>query len=152
MILLRREWLGVALALLFVLVAQFAIVGTWIVPRDLPAGWALFAWIITGLVWLVAQWLTWRRARVVTSPVLSKELMQLRAQAESAIERNEYSEARGILLAAATLNDEDAETHALWARMYQALGQPQPARRAWKRVLSLNSSDSLRGEARQALR
>jgi hypothetical protein len=100
MILLRREWLGFVAAILFSLLAALAIVGRWVVPRDVPPLLvAVSGWAAVG-VWGLTQWLVHRRARWLASPALARELAVMRAQAAEALAEGDHMEAHRVLLVA----------------------------------------------------
>jgi len=151
LIVLRREWLGLALAILFGLLTQIVIFGTLIVPEDIPhwvtllsAGGALGTWVL-------AQWLAVRRLRFVVSPEVKGELRALCARARRALAEEDWAEAHTSLLVASDLNDEDLELAMLWAQLMTATGRIADARRWWRRVLRLDRGHVHRETALGAL-
>jgi hypothetical protein len=140
MILLRREWLGFVAAILFSLLAALAIVGRWVVPRDVPPLLvAVSGWAAVG-VWGLTQWLVHRRARWLASPALARELAVMRAQAAEALAEGDHMEAHRVLLVARSVDDEDVELAVLWAELMTAMGRQRAARRGWQRVRRLDRS------------
>ena len=117
LIVLRREWLGLSISVLFSLFAQIVIFGWLIVPLDIPK-WAVTA-SVAGLaaVWGLSQYLVFARIRQVSSPELARELHILRTRAREMMDRGEYAEARQVLLLARSVDDEDAESAVLWAKL-----------------------------------
>ena len=151
LITLRREWLGLTLALLFSLLAQVALLGAWVVPAAIP-GWVTTASFSAAvLVWLAAQWRLWVRIRSATGPELERQLSVLRQRAADAQARNEHAEAIEILQVAMTLNDEDLAANIQWAQIMTLVGRFRPARAAWRRVLRLDRNSQHRREAIEAL-
>lgn len=151
LILVRREWLGLALATLFAAAGQIAILGAWVIPLEVP-GWLTAGAAGAGLlIWAHAQWLLHRRIRLSASPVLAEELVGLRRRAADALARADFADAQRILLVAMSINDEDADVAELWARLKSAQGEREAARRGWRRVLVLSSVAAQRRAARDAL-
>ncbi len=138
LIILRREWLGFTLAILFGVVTQIVILGLWVVPQDIPR-WIWFtAVLVTIGVWLFAQWRLLIRVRDENSPDFAKELEELRSLAELALQKEDFDEARRVLLVALKINDEDLAVQVLWARLMRLTRPGKSARVAWKRVKYLD--------------
>lgn len=151
LIVLRRQWLGLALSVLFGLLAQIVIFGLLIVPEDVPR-WAVFVSAFAALgTWALAQWLAISRVRFVASPGLEGELRALCGRAREALVGEDWTEARRTLLVASDLNDEDLELAVLWAELMTATGQVSEARRWWHRVLRLDRARVHRQTALGAL-
>jgi hypothetical protein len=151
LILLRREWLGFALAMLFCLCAQIALWGLLIVPASIP-GWittAAFAGV--GLVWIAAQYSLLVRRRRAFGKGVDREIQRLCQLAEEAVAQAEYERAEELILVALTLNDEDPGVNVLWAQLMTARGRFRQARRAWHRVVQLSHTAAERREALEAL-
>lgn len=115
LILRRREWLGLTLALLYALCANLAIASWLIAPDAIPSWLAALATSFTGLGWLAAQWLfarhqaeTRRRARVLET------LIQ---EARQSIGANRLDVARVALESAMEIDGEHTEVKALWGRL-----------------------------------
>ena len=100
LIVLRREWLGFAISILFVVLTQIAIFGLLIVPLDLPRWAVVVALVGMAGVWVLSQWLVLVRGRLVASPELERELRDLRGRAREALARGDYAEANRALLVA----------------------------------------------------
>ena len=151
LILLRREWLGLVLALLFCLCAQIGLWGWVIVPASIP-GWVTSSALAgAGLVWIAAQYTLAIRARRAFGPGLEREIVHLCRLAEEAIAGAEYDKAEELLLVALMLDDEDSRVNTLWARLMTALGRFHHARRAWNRVVQLSREGPERRQAMEAL-
>ena len=151
LIVLRREWLGFTLAVLFGIVAQIVILGLWIVPHDIPRWVWLAAVMVTIGVWLFAQWRLLIRVRDENSPDFVQELEELRSLAEVALQKEDFDEARRVLLVALKINDEDLAVQVLWARLMGLTEQGKPARVAWKRVKYLDRDDIYASEVAKEL-
>ncbi len=151
LIMLRREWLGAALALLFGVLAQVVVFGWLIVPADVPAWMVVVAGAAAAGVWGAGQWLLGRRLRLLRSPELAQELAQMRAEARRALDDGDLDEAHRTLLVALSVDDEDVELAVLWAQLMSAMGRRGDARRGWRRVLALATGESHVAAAREAL-
>ena len=151
LVLLRREWLGLVLAVLFCFCAQIALWGLLIVPASIP-GW------ITGsalagavLTWIGAQYTLIIRLRRAFGPGIAREIVHLCRSAEEAIAAGAYDRGEELLLVALTLNDEDPRVNTLWAQLMTALGRFRHAHRAWKRVVQVTCDGAERRQAVEAL-
>ena len=150
-VVLRREWLGLALALLFALLGQVALWGLWITPATAPYALSVAAGVGAGVVWAGAQWLAWSHARKMPDVSALGELDRLRSQADEALAEQRLEEARNLLQIALAINDEDPELHARWGRLMGLTGHRRAARKAWRTVLKLNPNKVQRDEATAAL-
>jgi hypothetical protein len=151
MIILRREWLGMAIVLLFVLFAQIAVFGWLIVPLDVPTWIAWSAGVAAAVIWAVSQWLAVVRLRFLASPELAAELAELEARARAAMSREDWNEARQSLLVATRLDDENVALAALQAELLTRAGNTRGARRIWKRVLAMAPDGAYREQALRSL-
>ncbi|NOX57505.1 MAG: hypothetical protein GXP29_01435 [Planctomycetes bacterium] len=152
MVLLRREWSGLAVSVLFAVFAQILIFSKWITPLDVP-GWA--SSVALGgacVVWAGSQWLVVRRIRAIRAPELAVELDHLRQQSIVAMEAGDFAEAHRELLVALSVNDEDAATWLLWSRLMRKMNKPRAARLGCRRVLQLSNNEQDRKAAREGLR
>ncbi|MHC4609438.1 MAG: hypothetical protein ACYS7M_03730 [Planctomycetota bacterium] len=151
LILLRRDWLGLATALLFTILAEVALLGLLILPATIPP-WMTTACLSAALfVWLGAQWRLWVRVRVVTGPAVERELALLRRRSAEAVANEAYAEALDILQVAMTLSDEDVAANIQWAELMTLMGRFRQARRAWRRVLQLDRTGQHRRRTTEAL-
>ena len=80
-----------------------------------------------------------------------RELVLLGKRSDEALESNNLSEARDLLRAALTINDEHVSTNVRWAELMTLMGRPEEASRAWRRVLQLDHSPQGRQRAAAAL-
>ena len=151
LIALRREWLGLAVAALFGVLGQVALLGLLMLPATIPMWLTAVCGGVAVVVWLGAQWLLWLRVRQATGPAVGRELGMLRRQAEEAVARQKYAEAEDLLRVALTLDDENLAVNVQWAETLTLMGQFRPARRAWRRVLYLDRSGQSRRRALEAL-
>lgn len=149
LIVLRREWLGAAIAILFCIFMQIWLVGWLLLPVQVPAwsAWACAA--AAAAVWLGAQWLFLRRSRAVAEA--HGEAALLRARAAEALAGSRPAEAYDLLRAAWALNDEDIETNRRLAELLTHLRRRREAARAWRRVIQLETDPHARQQAVEAL-
>ncbi len=154
LVIVRREWLGLALALLFGVFAQIAIFGWWIVPEDIPRLLQVVAAAGVGGTWLGAQALLVQRLRLVTSPQIAEEMQTLVERARWAIDNGDWHEARQSLLVSRSLNDEHVEAAMLWAELMAKTGRRREARRWQRRIARLDAGtgQGQAAESREALR
>ena len=151
LILLRWEWLGLALAMLFCLCAQIGLWGRWIVPASIP-GWVTTSALAGAvLVWVAAQYTLVIRLRDAFGPGVKHDIIRLCRLAEQALADGTYDQAEELLRVALTLNDEDPRVNTLWAQLMTALGKFHHARQAWHRVLQLSRTRAERRHAFEAL-
>jgi hypothetical protein len=151
LIVLRREWLGLALAVLFALLAEVALAGALIVPATIPVSLTTLSFSAAVLVWIGAQWRLLVRLRAAYGPAVERELASLRERAAAALAKRDYVDARDILSVALTINDEDVACNVQWAELMTLMGRFPQARRAWRRVLRLDRDDTHRRTAVEAL-
>ncbi len=151
LVVLRREWLGLATSVLFALLAIIFISSRWIIPSDIPSWAAYLSLIGLILVWVGSMVAVVQRARFVRDPEVIAEIKQLQQQGASAIEGGDLAEARRVLLVAINLDDEDAETWAIWSKLMEGQDNTRAAHVGWKRVLRLADRQELQIEARQRL-
>jgi hypothetical protein len=151
LVMLQREWLGLTVAVLFVVLAQIGVFGLWIVPVDVPRWQAGSALGAAGLVWAAAQVLAWTRFRAMTSPDVQRDLVELRTRASAAMAAKDWTDAHCVLLLALNLDDEDVHTVALWAELMGHMGHRRDARRGWKRVQSMDRAGQYRHAVEAAL-
>ena len=152
LIALRREWLGFALALLFCLTIQVAVVGSLLTPASVPPWGRWSAGTAALAVWCWSQWLFRRQLSIATGETPERELRLLCRRAAEAVDAERLEEAGDLLRAALTLNDEDVEVNVCWARLQMRMRRRPEARRAWRRVLQLCAKADVRREATEALR
>lgn len=151
LVVLRREWLGLSLAVLFVLLAQVALGGFLLFPAVLPRTITIVSAAIAAGVWFSAQWLGVVRARAVLGSEAQHGVEVLRDRAAEALAQHRFAEARELLRLALSINDENLEVHVLWARLMTLTGQFRRARRAWQSVLRLDEGDAHHEEALNAI-
>lgn len=109
LILLRREWLGLAHACLFCLAAHFAIWGYWIVPAALPPWLPPSAVALAGIVWVTSQLLNLRLSKLEKDPESKAEIQQLKQMASELVAEGQSLEAVRLIDVALRLDDEDRE-------------------------------------------
>lgn len=151
LIVLRRAWLGFAVALLFCVLSEIGLLGWLLIPATVPR-WVSVAALAGGAsVWGWSQWLLVRRYRISCGVAADRELRLLGRRSDEAIAANKLSEARDLLLAALTINDEHVETNLRWAQLLTRMGHRREASKAWQRVVQLDGSPERRREATRAL-
>lgn len=151
LVVLRREWLGLATSILFAVFALIFIFSRWITPSDIP-GWASYLALIgLVLVWAGSQAFVVQRGRFLGDPDLVAEIAHLRQEGDAAIRAGDLQEAHRVLLVALNLDDEDAETWLLWSQLMEQQGNSKAARTGWKRVLRLGRKEEHRTLANQKL-
>ena len=139
LIVLRREWLGVALA------------GWLLMPAVIPP---LLTWVSAGgatAVWGWAQWLAWARWRSLGDGTVERAVLLLLEGAQSALERGAGEEARGLLRAALRLDDEDVRVLRVWARVVKSESGVTAEARVWRQILRVSPAGQARAEAEAAL-
>ena len=145
LIALRREWLGVANALLFGVLAEVALLGGLLMPAAISAAVTVSASMAAGAVWLWSQRYWWRRWREAGGNAAFRELALLRDRASEAATTGNLIEAIDFLNAALLINDEDLEANTRLAELFERIAQNGAAAKAWRRVLQLEP-DSHRRE------
>ena len=151
LVILRREWLGLLLATSFALAAQIALWGLFIVPATVSRPVALVAGIGAGVVWLVSQRLTLKRAWLVLHDDVAGDMDLLRDGAERAVDEGRFADAGELLRQAMALDDRDPAVRSQWARLMALTGRFGEARRAWRSVVRLDPDHDRRSEAIMAL-
>ena len=151
LILLRREWLGLVLAMLFCLFAQIGLWGLFIVPASIPGWITAGALAGAGLTWIGAQYTLVIRLRRAFGPGTAREVERLCRLAEEAIAAADYTKAEELLLVAMTLNDEAPRVNVHWAQLMTAMGRFRHARQAWNRVVQLSRTSTEQRQAAEAL-
>jgi len=134
---LRREWLGVAVALLFVLFIEVGLLGAFLIPAAFPTWLTVAAFIAGGALWIVAQCLCRRQWQQTCGPDARREVELLRRRAMEALAAGNLTEAGDYLQAALNINDEDIESNVLFAEVMQRLGRTRDAHRAARRARQL---------------
>ncbi len=151
LVILRREWLGLSIAILFAVSAQLSIWGFAITPGSVPRSLAWLGLVVAGVVWAGAQWLGYARAQSVFSADSEEGLRLLCEQADIAVEQGRFSKAHDLLTIALRINDEDIEIQSRRARVLMLLGQFAESAQIWERVLVMNPDKELRREAIEAI-
>ena len=111
LVLLRRPWLGVTLALLFSLSAHVVIAGLWIAPLAVPRVVLRVVAVAGVLIWVLTQWLVRIRIRLVLGGDARRAL--LRDRAIEAMQSGRYEESADLIRQALRIDDGDPELVAL---------------------------------------
>jgi len=148
---LGRAWLGLALAIWFALAAEVAIAGLLIAPAALQRWSALTAGGFALAAWVVAQGLLVSRIRFLLDPALPRELAILRRLAQGSLVHKKWKSARSALLLALSIDDGDAESRLLWARLVSETTGGRRARAAWQAAAKSDRNGRFRAEITAAL-
>lgn len=151
LVVLRREWLGLATSVLFAMFALIFIVSRWITPSDIPTWASYMALAGLILVWAGSLAVVVNRAKSIGDPDFIAEIEHLRQEGADAIAANDLEEAHRALLVALNLDDEDAETWLLWSKLMERQGNARAAQVGWKRLSLLSHVDEHRQLAKQKL-
>lgn len=139
LILARREWLGLLLALLFGLCAQAAIAGHFLAPAGIPRWFTIAATVAAVLVWIAAQAVLARRIRWLKSPDARSQFDALLNESRDALARDDVDTARAALAGALEIDDEHLDANADLARLTSRTN-PRAAARFWRRVAALDKN------------
>ncbi len=137
LILARREWSGLLLALLYGLFAQAALAGHFLAPAGIPRWLTIAATIAAALVWIAAQIVLARRIRWLKSPEARSQFDALVNESREAAARNDLETARASLAGALDIDDEHLDANAEFARLLMRMN-PRAARKIWRRVAALD--------------
>jgi hypothetical protein len=149
LIILRREWLGLFLSLLYGVCGNVAITGTLIAPESLPRWAVVLAVAMASAMWAMGQLLLASRQKDIARR--QSGLSRVLTDAESALATGDVESAREHLEGGIDLDEESVEWHVLWARVCTLKGDSSGGRQAWTRVIRLDSQRRYQTEARQAL-
>lgn len=109
LVVVRREWLGLSIAMLFTVLVQIVLIGAMITPALVPRWAILGAGFGAVVVWATAQWRFRLGLREVTDPATKLEIQSLRRRARQAIEADDLESALQLLTVATELDDEDPD-------------------------------------------
>ena len=149
LILMRREWAGFLLALVFGLGANAAIAGFYIAPEAIPYSFSSLSVVIAVFAWILAQILLHRQSKYLARTCV--DLAALLARSREAMTRGDVEVAGRTISDAINLDGEDIEANVLWARYCVQIGDRDQACRVWQRVCKLDSRRQYRAEALAAL-
>ncbi|MFH1419762.1 MAG: hypothetical protein ABII12_15930 [Planctomycetota bacterium] len=149
LIIRRREWLGISIALLFGICGNVVLAGLLIAPAVFPVWLTTLAAILAALTWGAAQLLLWKQGTLLKRRI--DLLDSLLLDARGALEQGDMPAARVALESARVLDDENVELHVLWATFQHLQGNEHEVRRAWQRVLKLDRRGEYRKQAERAI-
>jgi hypothetical protein len=149
LVLLRREWLGVTVSLLFGVCGNLALAGWLIAPEAIPRWLTLLAASFLVVIWVTAQEMVRRRRIEIREQEAGIE--NLLGEVRGALEAGDLETARSTLLGGAALDSENVECHVLWARVCAMEGDTNAVRKAWRRVIRLDAQGRYRSEAAEIL-
>lgn len=145
----RREWLGVVLALVFGICGNVALAGLLIAPDAIPSWTPWLAVSICVLTWFASQGLLWLQCRRLTD--CARGIESLLSATRAALDQGDIDAALNSLESAVSLDEEHVEVNVLWARLCERQGRSSEARRWWNRVVELDVQRRYRSEAATAL-
>ncbi|HOW70660.1 MAG TPA: hypothetical protein PKY77_08670 [Phycisphaerae bacterium] len=151
LMMLGRGWLGLALAVWFALAAEVAIAGLLIAPAVVERWAALAVGGFALAAWFVAQGLLISRIRFLLDPALPRELAILRRLARGCLAHGKWKAARSALLLAMSVDDGDAETRLLWARLVSETAGGRRAWAAWRAAAQYDREHRFSAEITAAL-
>lgn len=152
LIVTRREWLGLAMALLFAIAADVCLWGLIVAPGWLPVRLVWCAFAASCTVWVVAQALLWQQIRLLSDPHLAAEHLALKRRARDLMAEGAYEHAWGLLKVAMRLDDEDPEVYLHTGELMILLGRWEEAARALRLAARLGRGTPLERRALEALR
>lgn len=150
LILRRREWLGLSMAMIFAICGNVAIAGWLIAPQAVPPWLTRLAVLLGALSWLLSQFLFYRQGRILIRT--EHALSNLLAEASKALNAGDLAAARQALDNGVMLDDENVELHAMRARLSALQGDQRAMEAEWRRVLKLDSHGRYQADAQAALR
>ncbi|MFQ5422379.1 MAG: hypothetical protein ACE5F9_00195 [Phycisphaerae bacterium] len=107
LIVLRREWLGFCLVVLFGMCGHVAVAGWLIAPETIPTRWSGLALALAISAWILAQWLYRRQKLFLKQRAAGLDI--LLREARSALQSCDLATARRALESGLALDDERAE-------------------------------------------
>lgn len=126
LILLRKEWLGLTVSLLFAAFGNMAVAGLLVAPESLPAWLTWLAGIMTFATWTLAQVLLIRQRSELSAAL--RHAQALAQEARAAMSRNDMDAAR-VLITEGLANDAtNPNLQALRDQIAQMSEQEPPAR------------------------
>jgi len=132
LIVVRREWLGLSLSMLFAVCVNIFIAGRWIAPLAIP-GWLSIAALGRAVVcWLMAQALLPYFARRAAS--VAREIETLLRQGRADLADGDSASARAALKAAVALDDESPDALAACIEAYERFDMKDEAERLRRRL------------------
>jgi len=124
LIVLRREWLGVCLVVLFGMCGHVAVAGWLIAPETIPPRSSGLALALAVSAWILAQWLYRRQKVFLTQRAAGLDI--LLREARSALQSYDLATARRALESGLALDDENVQLQDL-ARMLESVERERVA-------------------------
>ncbi len=115
LVLRRREWLGLFLALAFGICINMAIAGALIAPAAVPTWLTVLAAALGATCWLASQYLCWAQGKQLARRARTVE--GLLTEASMSLSRGDHEAAGRELAAAAELEADNVETVRLQKRL-----------------------------------
>ncbi len=149
LIIRRREWLGLSLAVVFAICGNVAMAALLIAPMAIPRWLTIPAISLGAASWMLAQYLCHRQGRILSRT--ARGVADLLSRASTAMDESDWTGAHQALQSGLALDDENVEVHARMARLYERLGEHAAKRAEWRRVVSLDRRKQFLAEAREGL-
>jgi hypothetical protein len=107
--------------------------------------------VVLGVLnWLLSQYLFYRQGCILAR--MRRALANVLLEARRALEADDVASARRALDNGVVIDDEDAELHAMRARLSVLEGDDRGMRAEWRRVLELDRAGRYHADAEAALR
>ncbi|UCE59229.1 MAG: hypothetical protein JSU63_17515 [Phycisphaerales bacterium] len=151
LVLLRREWIGLVVALLVTIFSQIGLCGALFFPATAPSAVSVASGLAAVILWALAQWYGFMLAATAFGPAAQQRLRILCTGAEEAIDESRFADARDLLSVALSISDEDLEVHRQHAQLLTLTGRFREARRAWEHAIYLDQHRQTRAEAIRAM-
>ncbi len=149
LVLVRREWLGLALAMVFSICGNVVIAGRWIAPATVPGWMSWLALLIGAATWCLTQYLLWRQQR--TLHLAAQRIQTILAEARRAVEAGDLLLALRTLNLGAAIDDEHLELQVLRARILAQTGDWDASCKLWRWIIRLRDAGQYTAEAEKAL-
>lgn len=150
LILRRREWLGMSMAMMFAVCGHVAIAGWLIAPEAVPHWLTRFAVVLGAVTWVLSQYLFYRQGRILAR--MKQALASLLSEAGRAMANADLASARRALDNGVVVDEENAELHAMRAQLSAMEGDDRSVQTEWRRVLELDREGRYKAAAEAALR
>lgn len=119
---LRREWLGLSVAVWFSVALNSAVLGMWVLPSEMPMWFVLGGGTLAMVAHFLSQMWFVRQANLILSPQLEEDLTELCDRCRAAIDDQDFRTANRLLDMARRLNDEHPEAAVLRSKLLDIQG------------------------------
>lgn len=149
LVLVRREWLGLALAMVFSISGNVVIAGRWIAPATVPGWMSWLALLIGVATWCLSQHLLFRQQRM--RQLATQRIQTILAEARRAVDAGDLPLALRTLSLGAAIDDEHLELQVLRARVLAQSGDWDASCKVWRWIVRLRDAGQYAAEAEKAL-